>query len=538
MIEEMEERGSYSFEQIWAMARRGRWWILLPMFLCWITIWGISWLLPTTYESEALILIEQQMVPEQYVLANVSVNLEERLQSMTQQILSRTRLQSIIDFFHLYPPQRGLYKLLQTGDPVDQMRKDIKIDLVEAPGQHMGKTGDLTAFKINYSAGTPELAHQVNSKLTEQFLDESLNSQRQLSESTTTFLDNQLTEASKKLEEQEKLVRAFKARHLGDLPSQLQSNVEILSGLQAQQQNVQHAIDGAKQQKLYLESQLQQLQAVQGALGGEVGPSPLETLQRQILGLRSGLADERSRHTEDYPDIVALKGKIAETEKLIKDLESSAAIKEKQDAPSDTVADPTTAIPSSPLMQVRSQLKANELGIKNYEQQEERIESKISEYRARLNLTPETEQELAEISRGYEESKTNYNSLLQKQNQSQLATNLEQRQEGEQFRLLDPPSLPDKPKSPNHLLLSLGGLALGGVFGIGLLALREVTNARVRHEDDLDGVVPGRILVRIPHLDTRREVRMRTAARLLEVMAVLVMGLLVVAGNLFSFFKG
>lgn len=538
MFDEAEAQGSYNFEQLWAMARRGRWWILLPLFLCWITVWGVSWLLPTTYESEALILIEQQKVPEQYVLSNVNVNIEERLQSMTQQILSRTRLQSIIDQFHLYAPPRGLSKFLQPGDPVEQMRKDIKIDLVQAPG----RPAELTAFKINYTAGSSELAQQVNNKLTDQFIDESLNSQRQLSESTTSFLANQLKEASEKLKEQENLVRAFKARHLGDLPSQLQSNVEILSGLQAQLQNTQHAIDGAKQQKLYLDSQLQQFQQAQGAVGGDAGASSLESLHKQLLDLRNSLADERSRHTENYPDIVALKGKISETEKLIKELQSGAASKRQPDAATSAsgtaTGDTTTPIVSSPLMQLRSQLKANELEIQNYQRQEKNIEAQISAYQARLNLTPETEQELAEISRGYEESKTNYNSLLQKQNQSQLATNLEQREGGEQFRILDPPSLPDKPKSPNHLLLSLGGLAVGCVLGIGLLALRELTNARVRQEDDIDGIVPSRILVRIPHLDTPREVRFRMAWRLLEAAAVLTMALLIVAGNLYAFYKG
>jgi polysaccharide biosynthesis transport protein len=534
----MEEQSSFNVEQIWGLARRGRWWILLPLFLCWAIIWGVGWLLPTTYESEALILIEQQKVPEQYVLSNVSVNLEERLQSMTQQILSRSRLQSIIDRFHLYQPAHGIGKFFQSGDPVEQMRKDIKIELVEQTPTP-GKPADLTAFKIQYGAGSPELAQQVNNMLTEQFIDESLNAQRQMSESTTSFLDNQLDQAAKTLQEQEKTVRAFKTNHLGDLPSQLQTNVQILSGLQVEQQNVQHAIDVAKQQRLYLESQLQQLQSVQGTLGEAGGPSPLESLQKQLLEQRARLADERSGHTEDYPDIVALKAKIAETEKLIKDIASNSGAKDSKDGSTSNASSETAlSITSSPLMQIRSQLKANDAEIADYQKQARTIDQKITEYRSRLNLTPETEQQLAEISRGYEESKANYDSLLLKKDQSQLATNLEQRQGGEQFRILDPPSFPDKPKSPNHLFLSLGGLGCGIVLGIGLVAMRELTSARVNHEDDLDGIVPGRVLVRIPHLDTPREIRRRRASRLLEAVAVLAMAVLIVAGNLYSFFKG
>ena len=534
MIDEMEEQSSLNIAQLWAMVRRQRWWILLPLFLCWITIWGVSWLLPETYQSEAVILVEQQKVPEQYVVANVSVNVEERLQSITQQILSRTRLQSIIDKYHLYSAQHGLKKLWEPGDPVEEMRKDIKIDLV----QTQGRQTELTAFKINYSAANPELAQQVNARLTEQFIDESLNSQRELSESTNDFLDKQLKAAGDKLAEQEEKVRKFKAGHLGDLPSQQQSNVEILSGLQNQLQNTQHALDVATQQKLYLESQLQQLQAAQSGQAGEAGPSEFDALQKQLIDLRKNLTEERGRHTEDYPDIVSLKTKIADTEKRIKDLQNIATSKNKQASSAGPEADSAPAIASSPLMQIRSQLKANDLEIRNYKYMQKGIEAKIAEYRSRLNLTPQTEQELAEISRGYEEAKANYNSLLQKMNQSQLATNLESREGGQHFRVLDPPSVPDKPKSPNHLLLSLGGLAIGGLLGIGLVALRELTNARVQHEDDLDGVVPARILVRIPHLETPRDVRRRTATRLLEAAAVLCMALLIVAGNLYSFIKG
>ena len=130
---------------------------------------------------------------------------------------------------------------------------------------------------------------------------------------------------------------------------------------------------------------------------------------------------------------------------------------------------------------------------------------KFLNIRRRLNLTPATEQELTNISRGYEESKSNYNSLLQKQMQSQLATSLEHRQQGEQFRLVDPPSLPNKPSTPNHLWFSLGGLIAGIFLGLGLASVLELTDIRIRQETDLEGIVPVRVLVGIPRLSTPRE---------------------------------
>src|ERR1019366_7635581 len=133
----------------------------------------VSWLLPSTYQSEALILVEQQKVPDQYVVPNVTADLQGRLQSMSQQILSRTHLQATIDRFHLYPPPHGLKGLLKAEDPVEQMRDDIKIELVEAPGH----PGEPTAFKMHYSTVSPELARDVNAELTTLFIDENMKDQ-------------------------------------------------------------------------------------------------------------------------------------------------------------------------------------------------------------------------------------------------------------------------------------------------------------------------------------------------------------------------
>jgi uncharacterized protein involved in exopolysaccharide biosynthesis len=189
------------------------------------------------------------------------------------------------------------------------------------------------------------------------------------------------------------------------------------------------------------------------------------------------------------------------------------------------------------MMQIQSQLKANRLEVQNYQQQAKKIESEIASYQARLNLTPATEQELADISRGYEESKANYDSLLQKQNQSQLATSLEQRQQGEQFRILDPPSLPSRPSAPNHLLISIAGLMLGFAVGAALAAFLEMTNVRVRQEKDLEEAVPLKVLIGIPHLDIPGEDRSRILLRRMEISAVVVMGILILVGNLYAFYK-
>jgi polysaccharide chain length determinant protein (PEP-CTERM system associated) len=545
MQDELDGPLGRSLEDYWAIALRRRWWILLPLFLVWAVAWGASWLLPSIYESDALILVEQQKVPDQYVIPNVTANLQGRLQSMSQQILSRTRLQSTIDRFHLYPQPRGLNAMLKSGDPVERMRDDIKIELVDAPG----RPGELTAFKMHYSAVSPELARQVNSELTTLFIDENLKAQTQLSENTTAFLEKELEDARANMAQQEAKVASFKAKHLGELPSQLESNVQILAGLQAQSQNTERTLDAAKQQKLYLESLQQQYQSAQASLNSDNGDtkstSP-QTLEKELLDNQAQLRSLQSKYTDEHPDIVALKEKIAKAEQKKKQNENEAADNQKEPKVISKVTRGVDAAsmeqvqhgsPSS-MMQVESQLKAIQLEISNDERREKDIETEISSYRGRLNLTPGTEQELTNISRGYEESKSNYNSLLQKQMQSQLATSLEQRQQGEQFRIIDPPSLPEKPSAPNRLMFSLGGLIAGILLGLGLAFGLELMDVRVRHEQDLEGIVAVRVLVGIPRLSTQRENSLRALRWWIEVGAAMALAVVIVLGNLYAFYKG
>ena len=270
-LNELEQKTSPTLDEYWRIMCRRRWWLILPAFVCWLLVWGGSWFLPAVFRSQSLILIEQQKVPEQYVVSNVSVDLQERLHSMTQQILSRTRLQRIIDDFHLYAKERSR---LSPDGMVDLMRDDVKIELVQAPG----RPGDLTAFRISYSATSPQLAQQVASQLTSLFIEEDLQAQQQQSENTTRFLETQLAEARTSLEKQEAKVRQFKTEYLGQLPTQMEGNLQILSGLQTQLQSAQSSLAHAQQQKLYLESLLDQYRTLRqessaAASGGVQAPA-------------------------------------------------------------------------------------------------------------------------------------------------------------------------------------------------------------------------------------------------------------------------
>jgi succinoglycan biosynthesis transport protein ExoP len=536
MIDDVQGQPSGNIEQYLGMLRRRRWWIVLPAFLCWLVVWGISWALPTAYESQATILVVQPNVPEQYVVPNVTMSLQEQLASMEQQILSRPRLQTIIDRYHLY---KNSSSWLGPVDPVEQMRKDIEVDplLIDTKG---GRPGELTAFQILYKAPTPRLAQVVDSDLASLFIDENLRTQQQMSQSTTDFLESQLKDARQKLQEQEQRVSAFKEKYLGQLPSQMQSNVQILSGMQGQLQALEQALDRAQQQKLYLQSMLDQYRSTETAIdNGSTAVTPA-TLDKQIKALELQLADARSHYTDNYPDVIALKEQIEKTKKLEQQMaaEANAAPKsdsKKSDSANAAVVDPQLA---APIMQVQSQLKANQLQILDYQKQITDLQGRINDYEARLNLTPVREQEYQEISRGYDESEANYAALLKRLNESQLATDLQEQQQGQHFQLIDPANAPLQPFSPNRLLISLGGLAGGLMLGIGLTLLKELTDIRVRQEKDLADVVSARILVGIPQLLTQKEVRRRRRLTLVEGVGMAVLTLGMVVGNVVSFIKG
>ncbi len=306
MLQEESTRTPITFRDATEILIRRRWLVGGGLFACWLIVWSASWLLPSIYRSETVILVEQQKVPEEYVVANVSADLQQRLDGLRQQILSRTRLQRIIDQFQLYKESnsRG-----NSDEVIEQMRKDITTELVESAGRR----GQLSAFKIAYNAPSARLAQQVNAQLTSLFIDQNIQEQSQRSENTTEFLSTELDTARARLAEQEARIKQFKAGNLGALPSQMESNVRILSGLQDRRQTLSQSLNRAQEQKLYLESLLAQYRSVK--LESANGANSLPGIEEQLAKLKQELADDQTKYTPDHPDVLRLKRLIERTEK-------------------------------------------------------------------------------------------------------------------------------------------------------------------------------------------------------------------------------
>lgn len=530
MYEEPESR-NLDFKDYWAAAVRRRWWLLGPFFLLGWLGFAVAHVWPYLYRSEALVLVDQQKVPEQYVTPNVVTNLQDRLQSMTQQILSRTRLLRLIDQFNLYPRERAR---LAVEEVVEKMREDIRI----VPMDARARAGELTAFRISYGARSPRVAQQVTSELTSLFIEENLETRTQQSVGTTTFLENELEQARKDLEEQERRQREYKLRYLGQLPEQQQSNLQILSSLEAQMHAAADALARAEQEKIYLESMRDQYQAMQQSLKtgtGNLHADPLETAETALSDLRKQLADKEANYTPQHPDVVSLKEKIAEWESLERKLKDGQA----GDPQEGGAGLPTPAAKADPAqMEVESRLKAVALEVQSRRQEVERLRSRIQDFQARLSLTPVREEQLAEVTRSYENSREYYQSLLKKKLQSELATNLEKHQQGEQFRILDPASLPEKPDEPDPLEIILAGWALGLAVGVGLAALRELNDKVLRSEKDARSSTKLPVLVRIPVLSTPREEAAQKWYRRLEAAGVTLLILASVGTGVYTYLAG
>ena len=499
MPEEFEEQSAEmpDLQEIIGIVRRRRWLFLVPFFGGWLLVWAASWFLPTVYRSGTLILVEQPAVPEHYVVSNVNDDMQNSLDSITQQILSRTRLLQIIDRSHLYEKHAG--RELSPDDKVERMRKDIEIELVRADDRK------LSAFNIYYSSRDPEVAQKTTNDLAQLFIQQSLQSQTDQSEATTKFLTDELEDARKSLAEQEERVRVFKDKHLGELPSQLQSNLQIMSSLQTQLQSEQDALGRAQQQQTYLESLLTQYKAIdrvgKTADGSSIG---LAALDKQLDTLRAQLVDLKSRYTDKYPDVRKLKEQIAELEQTRQQLLASPGSKSSNDSPTaaTTAADVRDMTPK---MELQSQLKANQIDIANRQRTLRDLQAQLNTYQARLNSAPVREQEFADITRDYNQSRANYDSLLAKKNQSEMATNLVKTQQGQRFSMLDPPNLPTKPYSPNRLKLAGIGLFVGLVLGAGLAGVAEFSDTRLHSERELKKLVSANVIADIPPLSSPAE---------------------------------
>jgi len=476
-----------SIEDYLGLLRRRLWWIIIPVVIGPLIGLGVSYILPNEYTSRTLVLVEQQKVPEKYVNTVVNDDLGERLATMQEQIMSRTRLQPIIERFGLY--RRDINKV-PMEDLVDRMRKNIAVSAVKAEFQSTRAGGGrgLPGFYIAFTADNPRLAQQVCAEITSMFMSENLKSREQSAQGTTEFLAKQLEEAKRKLDDLDSKLAAWKSKNLGRLPSEQQNNMAVLMALNTQLDSATQALNRAQQDRTYAETMLsQQLGAWEET--GEAAGGP-QTLQQQLAMAQANLNMLEARYTPNHPDVIKARQTV---EELKKKLDASDATPRPE--PKNRRAG---RLEPKNITQLRTTIHALDQEIAGRKAQQQRLTQQISQYQGRVASAPMVEEEGKSLMRDYQTAYAFYNDLLAKKTQSEMATDMERRQQGENFRVMDPANLPEKPSFPDRVLFTAGGAAAGLGLGFGLAFLMELRDKSLRSEGDIEFYLQLPTLAQVP----------------------------------------
>jgi polysaccharide chain length determinant protein (PEP-CTERM system associated) len=463
---------------------RQRWVLILTLAVlgCGLGI-GVAHFLPKRYTSQTLVLIQQPTVPGDYVKPVVSEAVGERLASMQQEILSRTRLEPIVRQLGLY---RDEINTVPMDDLVGRLRSTISVTPVQAMAETRAE--GLPGFNVTVTFQDPGLAQQICSSITSLFIESNTELRQKQADQTTDFLSSQLDDAKSKLDQQDAKLADFQRRYMGSLPDDASTNLNVLTGLSAQLDATNQSLARAQQDKTFAESSLQEQVAALRALPDGSNP---QTYEQRLSSLQEQLTALRSKYTDDYPDVIKTKNDIATLNRMIaaEDAASKAAGPVKSTKP---------PVEPPEIQTLRNEIHQFDQTISDQTAQQADIQQRIKLYQARVESSPAILEQYKQVTRDYQTALDFYNDLLKKRDQSTMATDLERRQQGEQFTILDPANYPDMPSYPNNGLFALGGLGGGVALGLGLTLLLEMRDTSFRNERDVETLLRLPVLALVP----------------------------------------
>lgn len=483
----------YTFDDVTRIAWRGKWLVLAPAIVTSVLAAAYLRFVPDIYRADTTILVIPQRVPTEIIRSTVTTRIEDRLQSISPQILSRSRLEPILVDLNLYPKLRQEEPM---EDVVAYMRTQVEVSV---------QRGD--AFSVAYRSTSPVLAQQVTERLASLFIEENLRDREVIADSTSQFLESQLNDARKRLIEHEKRLEAFRLRYAGELPTQTQSNFTAVQTLQLEAQGLTDSLDRDRERRRLLENQLSDMATVSEAADA-ARPDPSEPRSQAMIDLATARDDLRALQTRlkpEHPDVIRAQRQVRELEAKVKQEQTAAAAVATGTSPSSGTA-------SLSASERRARATRDELGqlnttIKTKETRLAKVQDELAGYRNRLDAAPTRESEMTELMRDYGTLQQGYQSLLQKREDSKVAADLERRQIGEQFRVLDPPRRPERPFSPNRPLIQAGGTLLGLAIGLGLLVLLEVRDQTLHKEADVLESLDLPVLATVPRMRNAEEKR-------------------------------
>jgi polysaccharide chain length determinant protein (PEP-CTERM system associated) len=434
--------------------------VLTAVLLAAAGIVGVS-LIPNVYRATTTILVDPQKIPERYVSSTVTSDPNAHLNTLTQEVLSASRLQEIVEEGNLYPAMR---QKKSREEVLDYIRSKIKIELKQGTEQ------GISSFSISYDDKDRTVVAKIANQLAASFIDWNLKSRQQQALVTTEFLSNELAEAKKSLEQQEAALQAFRMQHVGATPDQLDGNLQALSRLQADVQSHMDAISRLDEERILL-SQTKPVEARDPSTLGERG-----RLIQERNRLETELSNLKRQFMDTYPDVVTVKEQLKNVNTRLSAMPEPAA---------------NSADAYDPATQVRLGLIAKE--IDRHNKQIASLQAQIGGYQNKVQSVPVLETQLAELTRNYETSRQNYQSLLDKRLSAGMSEDLERKQQSERFMVLDPARTPEKPVSPKRLPLMAGAVVLAVLLSAGVTIGLNLLRGTVGSEAELRSVLPAKI---------------------------------------------
>jgi polysaccharide chain length determinant protein (PEP-CTERM system associated) len=456
--------------------------------------------LPNKYRSETVIMLVRSRIPDEYVKTTVTEKIDDRLATLQEQILSRSRLERIILDLDLYP---ALRRTLPMEDVVQRMRENIKV-----------KTEGKESFRVTYDSGDARTAQKTAERLASLFIEENLRDRENVAENTNQFLDSQLEDARRRLLEHEQKLEEYKRRYSGELPTQAATNLQAVQNAQTQLQTLAEAADRARERRLLLERQVIDLQAPDPLTLPPAAPQPAgsesvstDNPEQQLQTARARLQLLLTRFKPDHPDVRSM-------QRTIRDLEAKVAAEaSKPAAITPAVEKPVTAaerLRQQRIRELSTQIEEIDRQLAQKQEQDKHLREVIANYQAKLEAVPKRESDLVELTRDYTTLQTSYQSLLAKREESKIAANLERRNIGEQFKVLDPARVPERPFSPNRLLIRGAGAGGGLALALLLIAFMEYRDSSFKTDEEVVRLCQLPVLAVIPLTELAAE---RTARR-------------------------
>jgi len=493
-------------EDYLAFAWRRKWWILVPFVVVSGLGLAVVFHLPKLYRSTTLIMLVPQRVPTEYIRPTVTTTVEERLQSIATQVLSRTNLQTIIEEFNLYPKMRASYS---KDEVLEFMRSNIEIEMRR--GQKGGPRKEtVDAFELSFSHSEPKTAMLVTNRLASFFIEQNLKLREQQAESTASFLADQLKKVEADLAAREQEIAQFKVKHMGVLPEQVSANLGMLQQLQMQYQRLNDSIRSAEDRKVLYVNQLAELRKfAEGARSQEGAQEEIPSVPggpTTVEQLEATLAQLRAKYTDRHPDVLAMKRRLEEAREAAKSEPQGGSSDQAKPRPRRAAGGGSPAQQTETMIaNVQAQLASTESEIRQLKAEEAKLKARIREYEERIETAPKIEQLMTDLTRGYDNTRKLYESLLAKKLEAEQAKAMEQRQQGEQFRILDPAQIPAKPWKPDMRKMIILCLVAGLGAGLGLALLVDYRDRSFKDPEDLEAFTGLKVVAVLPRIEIKEE---------------------------------